>query len=503
MKIYNMAFTGTKINTLYYNDLHSSIKYVDTFLEEKDGFYRQNQDAINLTLCGGDMFLDNNSNNEIVAEKLGPQTDAISVGNHDLEQGEYLATIIDKYNLKGKFLSTNLRYTQPTQLSEIPKSKIVEKQGERIGIIGVSPFDFNHITFMNELTHFIKVRPLDQTIKIIKNEVKKLEAKGIDKIFLLAHTGNQSKSGDTDYYKELAKIGGIDVIIGGHDHNETDRWEVSDRGEPVKIVATGKTPTKYFGENLDAFGILNLEFDDNGVLIKENCKNSFLQLTNDGTPQTGETIFTLDRPLKKSNPLFGHSEIGNIIADSSLWYVNTYTDTEPADFAFVNAGTIRDNFDDPYITKADINNALPFTTSTLIKTTLTRKQIIDTLNWCALSTSFGKVTPGMMQVAGLEYTIKPDLKVTSVHILNQDGSIKVDLDKCDDDEEFSVVYDVFLATGVAGLTEMKKDLENDNNIEYFDASRQDALYEYLTSCNKIQNYKSERIHKIEVPAECL
>ena len=503
MKISNMAFTGTKINTLYYNDLHSSIKYVDTFLEEKDEFYRQNQDAINITLCGGDMFLDENSNNEIVAQKLGPQTDAISVGNHDLEQGEYLATIINKYNLQDKFLSTNLRYTKPTQLSEIPKSKIIEKQGERIGVIGVSPFDFNHITFMNTLTEFIQVRPFDETIKIIKNEVKKLESKGIDKIFLLAHTGNQSKSGDVDYYKELAKIGGIDVIIGGHDHNETDRWEVSDRGEPVKIVATGKTPTKYFGENLDEYGILNLEFDEDGVLIKDNCKNIFKPLTNDGTPQTGETIFTLDRPLKKSNPLFGHSEIGNIIADSNLWYVNTYSDGAPADIALVNAGTIRDNFDDPYITKADINSALPFTTSTLIKTTLTKKQIIDTLNWCALSTSFGKVTPGIMHVSGLEYTINPDLKVTSVHILNPDGTIKVDLDNCDDAEVFTVAYDVFLTTGVAGLSEMKKDLENDYNIEFFDASRQDALYEYLTSNIKIQDYKATRIHKIEVPAECL
>ena len=169
MKISNMTFTGTKINTLYYNDLHSSIRYVDTFLEEKDEFYRQNQGAINITLCGGDMFLDENSNNEIVAAKLGPQTDAISVGNHDLEQGEHLATIINKYNLQDKFLSTNLRYTKPTQLSEIPKSKIIEKQGERIGVIGVSPFDFNHITFMNTLTEFIRVRPLDETIKIIKN----------------------------------------------------------------------------------------------------------------------------------------------------------------------------------------------------------------------------------------------------------------------------------------------------------------------------------------------
>jgi hypothetical protein len=175
-----MAFTGTKINTLYYNDLHSSIKYVDTFLEKQDEFYRQNSDEINLTLCGGDMFLDENSNNEIVAEKLGPKTDALSVGNHDLEQGEQLATIIDKYGLQGKFLSTNLKYTKTTPLSSIPKSRVIEKQGERIGIIGVSPFDFNHITFMNTLTDFIQVKPLDETIKIIKNEVKKLEKNGID-----------------------------------------------------------------------------------------------------------------------------------------------------------------------------------------------------------------------------------------------------------------------------------------------------------------------------------
>ena len=497
-----MSFTGTKINTLYYNDLHSSIKYVDTFLEKQDEFYRQNPDDINITLCGGDMFLDENSNNEIVAEKLGPKTDAISVGNHDLEQGEQLTTIIDKYNLEDKFLSSNLRYTKPTSLKEIQRSKIIEKQGEKIGIIGVSPFDFNHITFMNTKTDFIKVKPLDETIAIIKNEVKKLESKGIDKIFLLAHTGNKSKSGETDYYKEFAKIGGIDVIIGGHDHNETNRWEVSDRGEPVKIVATGKTPTKHFGENLDVFGILNLEFDDNGILIKEKCKNIFQQLTNAGTPQTGETIFTLDRPLKKSNPFFGHSEIGNIIADSSLWYVNTYSDGEPADIALVNAGTIRDNFDDPYVTKADINSALPFTTSTLIKTTLTKKQIIDTLNWCALSTSFGKVTPGLMQVAGLEYTVNPNLNVTSVHILNSDGSIKIDLDKCDDDEKFTVVYDIFLTTGVAGLSEIKKDLGNATDIEFFDASRQDALYDYLTTCPNLSDYKTPRIHKVEIPAEC-
>ncbi len=502
MKLYNMTFTGTKINTLYYNDLHSSIKYLDTFNEYQDKFYKENSEDINITLSGGDIFLDENRNNEIVAQKLGPTTDTFVVGNHDLEQGEKLSTIIDKYELNNKLLTCNLEFSKPTKLNELASSKIITKKGEKIGVIGVSPFDFNHITFMNDKTDFIKVKPLDETISIIKNEVKKLEKKGINKIFLLAHTGNQSKSGDVDYYKELAKIGGIDVIIGGHDHNETDRWEVSKRGEPVKIVATGKTPTKHFGENLDVFGILSLEFDKNGVLIKEKCTNKFQNLTNNGTPQNGKTVFTLDRPLAKSNPLLEHSEIGNLIADSNLWYVNTHTSEEPADFAFVNPGTIRDNFDDTYVTNADINSALPFTSSTLIKTTLTKEQIINTLNWCAESTSFGKVSPGIMQVAGLEYTVKPDLTVESVHILNPDGSIKINLDNCDNSEEFSVVYDVFLATGVAGLKDLKKDLENDSNIEFFDASRQDALYKYLTKCPQIQDYKTERIHKIKSPITC-
>jgi 5'-nucleotidase len=386
--------------------------------------------------------------------------------------------------------------------NHIKKSTIVEVKGEKIGLVGASPVDMFERATHPDYHKDCYVDDLEETIEDIQEEVDELKEQGINKIFLLAHTGNHSKSDNIDYYKEFAKIGGIDVIIGGHDHNQTDRWEVSDRGEPVKIVATGKTPTKPFGENLDEFGILNLEFDDNGTLIKDKCKNFFHPLTNNGTPQNGETVFTLDKPLKKSNALFGHSEIGNIIADSNLWYVNANTNGRPADISLVNAGTIRDNFDDPYVTKADINSALPFTTSTLIKTTLTKKQIIDTLNWCALSTSFGKVAPGMMQVAGLEYTVKPDLSVTSVHILNSDGSIKVDLDKCDDNENFTVVYDVFLATGVAGLTEMKKDLEKDPNIEFFDASRQDALFDYLTTCPKIQDYRPTRIHKVELPVGC-
>lgn len=503
MKVANtqVTFTGTKINTIYYNDVHSSIKHLDSFLEVHDKFCKQHKDETNITLCGGDLFLDINSNNEIVAKKLGPVTDAISAGNHDIEAGKHFFNLIEKTGLREKFLSTNAIFTQPTSLKPLPKSRIIKRNGESIGFIGVSPLDFNNLSHsLTERKQIISVLPLNETVKIVKDEVKKLESQGVNKIFLLAHTGNNNKITNQDFYKTFSKIGGIDVIVGGHDHFETDRWEVSERGENVKIVATGKSDTHTFGQNLDYIGVLNLEFDNNGRLIKEKCNNEFIKLEKNSNHSNENTVFQLKTPLLKGDSLTENTQIGSLVSDSNLWYVNTHTKGEPADFAFVNAGTIRDNFDNINVTTQDIKNVVPFTTSSLIKAKLTKDQIIKTLNWCAQSTTFGKITPGIMHVSGMEYTINPDLTVSNVHILNNDGSIKYKLDDFKPDHKFNVAYDVFLATGVAGLTELKKDIHNDKEIEFFEASRQDALLEYLTKCPKIYDFEKERVHQIKTAA---
>lgn len=501
MKVVNtINFCSSKINTIYFNDLHGSTKNLSSFTQVHDEFLDKNKDTPTLTLCGGDMFLERNTPNEKVAEKLAPRVDAVCAGNHDLEGGNYLYSLIKNFNMSNKWLSCNILFTKASPLQKtLLKSTIIKKNNERIGIIGVSPLELNKISFIRKEFDFIKVKPLDKTIEAIDKEVKILENKGINKIFLLAHTGEYGKNGEK-YYKEFAKIGGIDVIVGGHDHIETDKWAVSSRKEPVKIVSTGKSPEHCFKGNLDIIGILNLEFDDNGVLIKENCSNCFEQINRlcDNTEVCEkEVIYHLTKPMKQGDQLYGYSEAANIVTDSNLWYVNKHTKGLTADFALVNTGTIRSNFDNEEISLEDIKNVVPFTTSTLIKTTLTKKQIIDTLNWCALSTTFRKVSPGLMQVSGMEYDVDKDLNVCNVHILNDDGSIKYNLDDFPNDKEFTAVYDIFLATGVAGLKDLKKDLENDQNIEFFDAARQDALYEYLSECTEIKDYSRVRINRCE------
>ncbi|MBQ9149989.1 bifunctional metallophosphatase/5'-nucleotidase [bacterium] len=484
-------FLGTKINTLFYNDLHGSTVNIDSFLEAQNNYYKNHQNQTNLTLSGGDVFVTTNKDNETVAKKLCTQTDAIALGNHDIESGNYLADLIKKFALKGKMLSANLLFRKESEMEKaIAPSTIIEKNGEQIGVIGISPFNFRTLCFTTKENEFFDVKPFDETVEIIKKEVENLTSKGINKIFLLAHTGISDES-KIEYYQKLAQIAGIDVIIGGHDHLQIDEWMQSENGEPVKVASTGKSKDYVFRENLDTYGILELDFDDNGVLIKENTKTKFERIEQKEEEDTSPIVAKLDEPVLKGNILYGNSEVGNIVSDAQFWYVNKNTKGDKADFAFVNAGTIRADLKKA-VTEKNIQQVVPFVSQKFIKATLTKKQVINTLNWCALSTTFQKVTPGVMQVANMTYEINPDNTVSNVLVYDENGNIKYNLDELDDDFEFSVVYDDFLATGVAGLVDLKKDVENDESIEIFNVTRQQALKEYLTN-GEIKEYRTPRI----------
>ena len=204
--------------------------------------------------------------------------DATSTGNRDLEKGKRLSKSIKKYGLQDKFVGTNVYYTDNNPLqNQIVKTKVVNG----IGIIGLAPVDYK-ARIKKRGNKGIKTEDLERTIQTVTDEVNKFEKQGINKIFILAHTGefsghSQFDRHDIDYYKKLSEISGVDVIIGGHDHRQTDRWEATKRGEPVKIVSTGWAKDKSFGADLDSFGEMSLVFDKNGVLQKDKCKNEFVE----------------------------------------------------------------------------------------------------------------------------------------------------------------------------------------------------------------------------------
>ena len=435
--------------------------------------------------------------NKRAAEKLNGKIDACAVGNHDIENGENLSKLLETMGLSKKMLANNVSYSKETSLSSsIVNSFILEKNNEKIGFIGLMPIDFGKVTHVSEKNDFIKPFDFEKSLEAVKNDIKVLEEKSVNKIFVLTHTGEFSPEG-VNYYSELAKLGGVDAVFGGHDHREVDRWETTERGEPVKIVATGASKNHGFEGALDYFGVLSLFFDDDGVIEKNKSYNKFIETSQfialapqDEPPKTLyvlPTVTTCERPLHTENPT------ARIVADSNLWYVNTHTKSEKADFAFVNAGTVRSDFEKPDINFDDIAEVVPFTSSRLIKTKLTKKQIIDTLNYAAKSTDMPKPLPGLMQVSGMTYSVNPDLTVSDVKIVNPDGSVKYSLDDLKDEDTITCVYDSFLATGVAGLSELFKDV-NSTEVEHFEeVSRQVALKSYLTNNTNLYPYQNSRI----------
>ena len=265
-----------RVNVVHFNDMHENIDNIDSFITGRDEFYKSHPNDTNLTLAAGDLFNRFPQNERIVSNFIKDYVDASAPGNRDLEKGKRFSKAMKKYGIEDKFVGTNVYYDGynplKTQLSEV---KIVNG----VGIIGLSPVDFK-VRIKKKSNKNIKTKPLEETLQTVRNEVKNLESQGVNKIFILAHTGELSgheinDPHDIDYYKELSKIGGIDVIIGGHDHKKTDRWETSERNEPVKIVSTGWGDNEKFGANLDSFGEMSLIFDKNGVLKKDLCKNEF------------------------------------------------------------------------------------------------------------------------------------------------------------------------------------------------------------------------------------
>ena len=505
----NVNFGNSKVNMVCMNDMHGSLSFIDSFVSGRDEFYSQNKEGTNWTVSSGDMFIKGSENNHVVAKFIEKYVDVVAVGNHDVSNAKDLANMFKQTDIAHKFLSANMTVDKGSPLDgKIAKSIIVEDGDERIGFIGLSPMDFHKCVAKNSNNDFIQIKNLKDSMAAVKAEVEDLESKGIDKIVLLAHTGEQSAGRNpVNYYRAFASIGGIDVIIGGHDHLFVDEWAESSRVksdnpnefEPVRIFATGSSEKHYFAGNLNLFGTMNLTFDDNGVLIPEECvseikythfypKTNFIDkyLSKDSKKVVG----VLTSPLiTTSDPLRNENVVANLVADSDFHYVKKHSKKGASpDFAFVNAGTVRDSFPDVELTKNKIQQVLPFKES-LVKAELTKQQIYEALSVAAQSTSFKKATPGLMQVSHMTYTVNPDFSVSDVKILDDDGYVKFNLDFAEDDDKFVCVYDSFLASGPNLLSCLQAE-----PIEEFEVTRAEALVEYLSDVRPKPAYLDGRIN---------
>jgi 5'-nucleotidase/UDP-sugar diphosphatase len=160
--------------------------------------------------------------------------DAFTVGNHEFDNGDAgLVKFIDflhadKNVCDTPVLSANLHPAGEELKSRVSPYTVLRRDGESIGIIGITTSDAKATSRPDSGTTF------DDETTSAQAAIDELEKKGIDKIILLTHDG---------YAVDMAmapRLSGVDVIVGGHSHTLLGPASMSGFG----LTPAGPYPTE-------------------------------------------------------------------------------------------------------------------------------------------------------------------------------------------------------------------------------------------------------------------
>lgn len=332
---------------------------------------------------------------------------AMALGNHEFDDGEdALVPFIEKATFP--ILGVNIKPDNQSKANgKIRPSVVVDAGGQKIGIIGAVTNDTPDLASPGPN---IKI---EEDVANIAAEVKKLEAEGVNKIIAVTHIG---------YPREMdmiAKIPGIDVVVGGHTHtllsNNPDDNAAGPYPTWVDNPSGYKVPVVQAGSYSKVLGDLNVVFDDAGI-VKE-AKGDPIWLNKDITPDPDvlKRIAELGAPIEElkkkevgetAGPIDGsrdncrtkECEMGNLVSDAVLDRVKDQGVT----MVFTNGGGLRASIDQGVVTMGEVLTVLPF------QNTVATFQIKGEDAVAALENGASKLEEGagrFVQVAGIKYSV--------------------------------------------------------------------------------------------------
>ena len=437
----------------YFNDLHANAKGAKKIKSASDNFDAvvKNQKLDTFKFCAGDSYIGRNKSNFMGAFLNSLNLDGMTLGNHELDAGtKQISKFLNSF--KFKVFTANLDYKKDNNLTDdldakrLVKSDIIEKNGNKYGIIGATAADIPDTTSKDtqEDCKDIGFMNFDQSAQAIQQEVNKLKSQGINKIILLSHLG-------IDKDRKLAQItDGIDVIVGGHSHHSFDgvksgeNYYASKSGEPVLILQAGQNGEKY--------GVLDVVFDkagkikaaDNKLSLTDKQHESLIvkHIENISLPKL-ENLGSLSTNLDRMKSGFEEHPLACFVAEA-------IRKKSGAQIAFHNKGCQKVSLKAGNITNRDVQTALPYVNSVNMYK-FSEKDVIDALK-ASIDVKKGQTDKlGNMQVAGMKYTIDEDNKLKDVYVLDGDKEIKLDVENPSTDKFYTVTYGSFYAGGPGRL----------------------------------------------------
>ena len=383
--------------------------------------------------------------------------DAQTLGNHEFDDGPaglrpYLDTV------SWPVLSANTDAGREPRLKDRFKPyTVITKNGERIGIVGLTTSDTPTTSSPGPTVAF------RNEAQALSRSVAALKARGVDKIIALTHVG----------YAEdqalAAQVDGVDVYVGGHSHTflETGNDKAAGpyptvvktpSGSPALVVQAGA-----YGTHL---GQLDVTFDAAGVATA--WEGGPVALSNDVAQDAAvkDKVAQLNVPLAQLRRQrvgdatvelvgtsdacrFGECNLGNLIADAMLWA----TKGRGTQIAIQNGGGIRSGIPAGQVTMGQVIEVLPFS-NTIATFDVTGADLVASLE-SGVSRAHDKTTSGtgrFPQVAGLRYVFDPakpeGARISSVEVRDAGGAFR----PVDPSTTYKAVTNNFVRTGGDGYS---------------------------------------------------
>lgn len=455
------SFADYTLNILHFNDWHSRIegnnKYESTCSAEEEtkgeciggagrlvtaiAQERKKLEGQNvLLLNAGDSFQGSlfyitykGAAEEEFLNQIKP--DAVTLGNHEFDDGESaLVPYLDKAQFP--VVSANvLSNDKSGAAGKIKPSIVVEVGGQKIGIIGA---------VTNDTPELASPGPnitIADDVKSITAEVEKLKAQGVNKIIAVTHIG---------YRRErdvIAKIPGIDVVVGGHSHSLLSNTDPKAEGPYPTMVDNpdgSKVPVVQAASYSKYLGEFKVVFDDNGVVKEASGDPIFLDKSITPDPAVLARIKELGAPIEalknkevaetteaidgsRENCRTKECAMGNLVSDAILDRVKG----QGVEIVVSNGGGLRASIDKGTVTMGEVLTVLPFQ-NTLATFQISGKDLV-----AGLENGVSQVEDGagrFPQVAGLKYafdkSVAPNAgRVKSVEVMEGGAWAPINPDK--------------------------------------------------------------------------
>ena len=475
------------LTIMHTNDTHASLDNMPKTVTAVKEVRAENPDS--LLLHAGDAFTGTLYFNEFQGEAdLAMMNlmgfDAMTFGNHEFDLGssseghQKLVEFIQ--GAQFPFVSANVDFSKDAKFegifndsiaSDIESGQIYngiikEVNGEKVGIFGLTTEETSDISSPGSIE-------FENYLDEARKAVEAFEAQKVNKIIALTHIGYDDNAAVDNDLILAEQVEGIDVIVGGHSHTEL--------AEPV-FVAKDETPTVIVqtGNANSNLGVLNVEFDENGVVETHDGKlieikgqdpdeeaQAVLAPYKAKVEEVANTEIGVSTPIELENPRTSGDDtkpsvrknetiLGNLITDGMLEKAKLFTGKDVI-MALQNGGGIRAAIDAGPITTGEVITVLPFG-NTLATMDVTGAELKEAFE-ISVSKYPGE-NGGFLHLAGGKVkfdSTKPEHeRVVSVSYLNENGEyIEVQ-----DDKLYTIATNAFTAKGGDGYDVFAKAYED-------------------------------------------